>query len=82
MPTQDAATNAVPKMVRLALTDEEWRALRVMAAEHDTSMQALVAQTMRRELATRIRKKAAAKAIAGEPMRVLAPPTSKRGRWK
>jgi hypothetical protein len=38
------------KMMRLTLTPEEWRKLRVWAAEDDTSMQAIVAQVVRREL--------------------------------
>ncbi len=38
------------KVVRMALTPEEWRKLRVWAAEEDTSMQAIVARIVRREL--------------------------------
>ncbi len=38
------------KMMRLALTPEEWRKLRVWAAEDDTSMQQIVAALVRREL--------------------------------
>jgi hypothetical protein len=41
------------KMMRLTLNPEEWRKLRVWAAEEDTSMQAIVGETMRRELAGR-----------------------------
>lgn len=52
MPTNTAATDQEPvaKMVRLSLTGAQWRFLRVMAAEQDTSMQALVAATMQREI--------------------------------
>ena len=39
------------KMMRLSLTPEEWRKLRVWAAEEDTSMQAIVGGILRRELA-------------------------------
>ncbi len=39
------------KTMRVALTPEEWRKLRVWAAEADTSMQAIVAEVVRRELA-------------------------------
>ncbi len=38
------------KMMRLALTTDEWRKLRVWAAEEDTSMQEVVVQIIRREL--------------------------------
>ncbi len=38
------------KMMRLALTAEEWRKLRVWAATEDTSMQAIVGKLVRREL--------------------------------
>jgi len=38
------------KMMRLSLTPEEWRKLRVWAAEDDTSMQAIVVAIVRREL--------------------------------
>lgn len=43
------------KTMHVELTPEEWRKLRVWAAEEDTSMQALVAELMRRELAGRSR---------------------------
>lgn len=39
------------KMMRLTLTPDEWRKLRVWAAEEDTSMQRLVGEIVRRELA-------------------------------
>jgi hypothetical protein len=38
------------KMMRLTLTPDEWRKLRVWAAEDDTSMQAIVGQIVRGEL--------------------------------
>jgi hypothetical protein len=38
-------------MMRLSLTAEEWRKLRVWAAEDDTSMQMIVGEIVRRELA-------------------------------
>ena len=38
------------KMIRLTLTPEEWRKLRVWAAEEDTSMQQVVGEIVRREL--------------------------------
>ena len=39
------------KMMRLTLTPDEWRKLRVWAAEDDTSMQQIVGEIVRRELA-------------------------------
>jgi hypothetical protein len=44
------------KMIRLSLTPEEWRKLRVWAAEDDTSMQAIVVGILRRELAGKPRR--------------------------
>jgi hypothetical protein len=44
------------KMVRLALSSEEWRKLRVWAAEADTSMQQIVGEIVRRELAPKPRR--------------------------
>jgi len=38
------------KMMRLSLTPDEWRKLRVWAGEDDTSMQAIVVQILRAEL--------------------------------
>jgi hypothetical protein len=38
------------RMMRLSLTAEEWRKLRIWAAEEDTSMQAIVGAIVRREL--------------------------------
>ncbi len=38
-------------MMRLTLTPDEWRKLRVWAAEDDTSMQQIVGEIVRRELA-------------------------------
>ena len=38
-------------MVRLRLTTDEWRRLRVWAAEEDSSMQLLVGDVVRRALA-------------------------------
>lgn len=38
------------KSLRVTLTPEEWRALRVRAAEHDESMAAFVSQLLRAEL--------------------------------
>lgn len=43
------------KMIRLALTPDEWRKLRVWAAEQDTGMQQVVGEIVRRELAKRPR---------------------------
>jgi hypothetical protein len=37
-------------MMRLTLTTDEWRKLRMWAAEDDTSMQQVVVQIIRREL--------------------------------
>jgi len=39
------------KMIRLALSPEEWRKLRIWAAEDDTSMQEIVGMVVRRALA-------------------------------
>jgi hypothetical protein len=53
MPTKTAAppTDAPrAKQLRLTLTEKQWRALRIRAAEEDTSMQAFVAAVVRREL--------------------------------
>jgi len=44
------------KMVRLMLTTEEWRKLRVWAAEEDTSVQQIVADVLRRELERKPRR--------------------------
>ena len=38
------------KMMRLTLTTDEWRKLRVWAAEEDSSMQQVVGEIVRREL--------------------------------
>lgn len=38
------------KMMRLTLTPDEWRKLRVWAAEDDTSMQQIVGEIVRHEL--------------------------------
>jgi plasmid stability protein len=38
------------KMMRLSLTPEEWRKLRVWAAEADASVEAIVGAILRREL--------------------------------
>jgi len=67
MPTSKAATGGEPvaKMLRLILTAEEWRSLRVMAAEGDTSMQALVAAMVQREVMNRVRARATEKASTG-----------------
>jgi hypothetical protein len=67
MPTGKAAADGEPvaKMLRLILTAEEWRSLRVMAAEGDTSMQALVAAMVQREVMNRVRARATEKASAG-----------------
>jgi hypothetical protein len=43
-------------MMRLCLTTEEWRKLRVYAAEEDTSVQQVVGEIVRRELATKPRR--------------------------
>jgi hypothetical protein len=66
MPTNSAATDQEPvaKMLRLILTGAEWRSLRVMAAEQDTSMQALVAATMQREIGKHRRTLASEKFLA------------------
>jgi len=45
-------------MLRLTLSGEEWRSLRVLAAEGDTSMQALVAAMVQREVVQHIRARA------------------------
>jgi hypothetical protein len=45
-------------MLRLTLSGEEWRSLRVLAAEGDTSMQALVAAMVQREVVQHIRTRA------------------------
>ena len=68
MTPNKAATDDEPvaKMIRLILTAEEWRSLRVMAAEGDTSMQALVAAMVQREVMNRVRARAAEKALARE----------------
>ena len=44
------------KMIRLTLTPNEWRKLRVWAAEDATSMQQIVGEIIRRELARRPRQ--------------------------
>jgi len=44
------------KMMRVTLTPDEWRKLRVWAAEEDTSMQAIVGELVRRELAGKPRR--------------------------
>jgi hypothetical protein len=44
------------KTVRLSLTAEEWRKLRVWAAEEDTSVQAILARIVSRELAGKPRR--------------------------
>lgn len=44
------------KTMRLTLTPEEWRKLRVWAAEEDTSVQALIAKIVVRELAGKPRR--------------------------
>jgi len=41
------------KMIRLDLSPEEWRKLRIWAAEDDSSMQEIVGTLVRRELAPR-----------------------------
>jgi len=71
MPTNKAATDGEPtdgepvaKMLRLILTAEEWRSLRVMAAEGDTSMQALVAAMVQREVMDRVRARATEKVLS------------------
>jgi hypothetical protein len=52
-----------PKQMRLVLTDAQWHALRVMAAEQKTSMQGLVAATMQREIADYVRARATGSAL-------------------
>jgi hypothetical protein len=44
------------KMMRLSLSPEEWRKLRMWAAEEDTSMQTVVRDLLRRELAAKPRR--------------------------
>jgi hypothetical protein len=39
------------KAVNLELTPDEWRKLRLWAAQRDTSVQAVIAEVVRRELA-------------------------------
>jgi hypothetical protein len=67
MPPDKAATDGEPvaKMIRLILTADEWRSLRVMAAEGDTSMQALVATMVQREVMDRVRARATEKVSTG-----------------
>jgi hypothetical protein len=43
------------KMLRIGLTPAEWRKLRAWAAEEDSSVEATVAEIVRRELADRPR---------------------------
>jgi hypothetical protein len=69
MSTSKAATqdrDPVTKMLRLTLTGEEWRSLRVLAAEGDTSMQALVAAMVKREVVTHVRARAVERARSTE----------------
>jgi hypothetical protein len=63
MPTRAADQEPIAKQLRLILTGEEWHSLRVMAAEQDTSMQALVAATVQREIVNHLRAKASEKAL-------------------
>jgi hypothetical protein len=56
-------------MLRLILTEDEWRSVRVKAAEEDTSMQALVADIVKSNLTQDIRTKAAAKAVKAKSKR-------------
>jgi hypothetical protein len=51
-------------MMRLTLTEAQWRALRVRAAEQDTSMQALVAEAVQREIAQHVRAQATENALS------------------
>lgn len=44
--------DTTPKQMRITLTDEQWRKLRLAAADRDTSMQALVAHWIALELTT------------------------------
>jgi hypothetical protein len=44
------------KMMHLTLTPDEWRKLRVWAAEEDTSMQTIVGSIVRRELTRKPRR--------------------------
>jgi len=44
------------KTMRLSLTPEEWRKLRVWAAEEDTSMQSVVSEILRRALERKPRR--------------------------
>jgi hypothetical protein len=44
------------KMMRLSLSTEDWRKLRVWAAEDDTSMQQIGAEVIRRELERKPRR--------------------------
>jgi hypothetical protein len=53
-----------PRNLRLVLSAAEWRALRVWAAEEETSMQALVAKTMQREVAQHVRARATENALS------------------
>jgi hypothetical protein len=53
-------------MLRLTLTGAEWRSLRVMAAEGDTSMQALVAAMVQREVVERVRARASTKVLGAD----------------
>jgi hypothetical protein len=67
MPTHTASKpkdgEPVTKMLRLTMSNSEWRILRVWAAEDETSMQALVAQLTSNAITKRIRTTAAAKAV-------------------
>jgi hypothetical protein len=67
MPTKPAAppTDAPrAKQLRLTLTEAQWRALRVMAAEQDTSMQGLVAAIVQREVAQHVLARATENALS------------------
>jgi hypothetical protein len=63
MPIKAADQEPVAKQLRLILTGEEWHSLRVMAAEQDTSMQALVGATVQHEITKHLRTKASEKAL-------------------
>jgi protoheme ferro-lyase len=51
--TSKQAAEPVARMVRVKLTESEWHRLRVLAAERDSTMQEVVAQAIKREVARR-----------------------------
>lgn len=54
------------KTVRLSLTAEEWRALRVRAAEEDRSVASYLSRLVRAHLSPQLKRDAAKKAARSE----------------